>query len=341
MPVAWGFAIAEYVWWIGIASGGTIISALFFVIRTEWRTATNRIAESMTLFAAAAAGLMPIFHLGRQGLFYWLFPYPNVMGIWPQFRSPLLWDFFAVTCYIAASILFWFLGAIPDFATLRDRAHQPWQQAFYGILACGWVGAARHWKRFRVVYGILAAFMAPMVMSVHSIVGLDFAGGLTPGWHSADFAHFVFGAVFSGFATVLLIIIPLRRAYRLEPFITDRHINALAKLMLACGLLLTYAYVLEAFMPLYSGNPYDIAQIRNDYFGLYAPAYWGKIVLNSLVPQLLWVRRFGSTSLCSSRSRAGSSSACGSSASSSWSPASTGTSCRRPGSCSCRRSGTG
>lgn len=292
IPVAWGFAIANYVWWIGIASGGTIISALFFVIRTDWRTATNRIAESMTLFAAAAAGIMPILHLGRQGLFYWLFPYPNVMGVWPQFRSPLLWDFFALICYIAASILFWFLGAIPDFATMRDRAPTRLQLVFYGVLACGWRGAARHWKRFRVVYGIMAALMAPMVMSVHSVVGLDFAGGLTPGWHETDFPpYFVFGAVFSGFATVLVILIPLRRAYRLEAFVTDYHINALAKLMLACGLLLTYAYALEAFLPFYRGNPYDITQIRNDYFGIYAPAYWGKILFNTVIPQLLWFPR--------------------------------------------------
>jgi len=290
IPVAWGFALANYIWWIGIASGGTIISALFFITRSEWRTATNRIAETMTLFAAAAAGLMPIFHLGRQGLFYWLFPYPNVMSLWPQFRSPLLWDFFALLCYILASILFWYLGLLPDWATMRDRAPHRWQQAFYGVLACGWTGAARHWKRFRVVYGILCAFMAPMVMSVHSIVGLDFAGGLTPGWHSTQFPpYFVFGAVYSGFATALCLIIPVRRLYGLGAFITDYHVNALAKLMLATGLMLTYNYALEAFMPFYSGSRYEIAQIHNDFFGLYAPAYWGKILLNVIIPQLLWL----------------------------------------------------
>ncbi|HZS85641.1 MAG TPA: NrfD/PsrC family molybdoenzyme membrane anchor subunit [Stellaceae bacterium] len=292
IPVAWGFALANYVWWIGVASGGTIISALFFITRSEWRTAVNRVAETMTLFAAAAAGLMPIFHLGRQGLFYWLFPYPNVMGIWPQFRSPLLWDFFALLCYIIASILFWYIGLLPDWAALRDRAPTRWQQVFYGTLACGWTGAARHWKRFRVVYGIMCAFMAPMVMSVHSIVGLDFAGGLTPGWHSTQFPpYFVFGAVYSGFATVLFLVLPIRRLYRLEAFITEYHINALAKMMLATGLMLTYSYALEAFMPYYSGNPYDVKQIRNDFFDLYALQYWGKILFNVVIPQLLWFPR--------------------------------------------------
>jgi molybdopterin-containing oxidoreductase family membrane subunit len=212
------------------------------------------------------------------------------MSLWPHYRSPILWDFFALICYILASILFWYLGLLPDWATMRDRAPHRWQQAFYGVLACGWTGAARHWKRFRVVYGILCAFMAPMVMSVHSIVGLDFAGGLTPGWHSTQFPpYFVFGAVYSGFATALCLIIPVRRLYGLGAFITDYHINALAKLMLATGLMLTYAYALEAFMPFYSGSRYEIAQIHNDFFGLYAPAYWGKILLNAIIPQLLWL----------------------------------------------------
>ncbi len=290
IPVAWGFALANYVWWIGIASGGTIISALFYLTHSEWRAATNRIAESITLWAAACAGLMPIFHLGRQGLFFWLFPYPNVMTVWPQFRSPLLWDFFALICYIAASILFWYLGAVPDFATLRDRATTWGRQLFYGVLAAGWRGSARQWKLFRTSYSIMAALLAPMVMSVHSVVGLDFAGGLTPGWHSTQFPpYFVFGAVYSGIATVLMLMIPVRRLYRLEAYITPHHFNVLGKLMLACGLMLTYAYAFEAFTPYYGQSTYDIHMYQNRLFGTYAWAFWAKVAFNCILPQLLWL----------------------------------------------------
>jgi len=290
IPVGWGLALANYVWWIGIASGGTIISALFYLAGSEWRRATNRIAESMTLWGAACAGLMPIFHLGRQGLFYWLFPYPNVMGLWPQFRSPLLWDFFALICYIFASILFWYLGLIPDLASMRDRAPARLWRAFYGVLAVGWRGSSSQWKSYRTVYGILACLLAPMVISVHSIVGLDFSGGLVPGWHSLQFSpFFVFGAVFSGFATVLLLLIPVRRLYRLEAYVTPRHFNILAKLMLACGLMLAYAYVNELFVPFYSGNVFDIHMVTNRLYGIYAPEYWATILFNVAIPQLLWI----------------------------------------------------
>lgn len=293
IPVAWGLAIAEYVWWIGIASGGTIISALFFLVRAEWRNAVNRLAETMTLFAAAAAGIMPILHLGRQGLFYWLFPYPTVEGILPQFRSPLLWDFFAVICYITASILFWYLGLIPDWATMRDRATRRGTRAFYGVLAMGWRGSARQWRHFRTAYLILAGFMAPMVISVHSIVGLDFAGGLTPGWHSTQFPpYFVFGAVFSGFAAVLILALPIRRLNHLQSVITDRHVDILARLMLTASLLLGYAYLMEVFDAYYRGSAYDLAVTGNRFHGIYAPAYWGTVVFNVLLPQLLWFPAF-------------------------------------------------
>lgn len=289
IPVAWGFALANYVWWIGIASGGTVISALFYLAGSEWRRATNRIAESMTLWGAACAGLMPIFHLGRQGLFYWLFPYPNVMGMWPQFRSPLLWDFFALICYILASVLFWYLGLIPDLASMRDRAPTRLWQVVYGLLALGWRGSTAQWTTYQTVYGILAALLAPMVISVHSIVGLDFSGGLVPGWHSLQFSpYFVFGAVFSGLATALVLLIPVRRLYGLQAYVTEHHFNVLAKLMLACGLMLTYSYGLEVFMPHYSGNIFDLHMIAHRLFGYYAGAYWAKIALNVLVPQLLW-----------------------------------------------------
>ena len=214
-PVAWGFAIGNYVWWVGMASGGTIISALFFLTRSEWRSATNRIAESMTVFCVACAGIMPVIHLGRWWYFYWLFPYPNTMGTWPQFRSPLHWDFVAILVYVIASVVFWYVGLIPDLATLRDRATTRWQRVLYGILALGWQGSSRHWREYRATYPVLAGLMAPLVISVHSIVGLDFAGGLVPGWHEAQFPpYFVFGAVLSGFAVVLMLVIPLRRRLR-------------------------------------------------------------------------------------------------------------------------------
>ncbi|HEY3917256.1 MAG TPA: NrfD/PsrC family molybdoenzyme membrane anchor subunit [Stellaceae bacterium] len=289
IPVAWGWALANYVWWIGIASGGTFISSLFYIVGADWRNGVNRFAESLTLFAAAAAGLMPIFHLGRQGLFYWLFPYPNVMHIWPQFRSPLLWDFFALLAYILTSIVFWYIGLIPDCATLRDRATTRGAQIFYGILALGWRGSARHWRNYKVVYLVLAGFMAPMVVSVHSIVGLDFAAGLAAGWHSTQWPpYFFIGALYSGWASTLVLMIPIRRLYRLERIVTERHIEVISKLMLATGLLLTYCYALEAFQPYYKGDAAEIGAFRFSLVGPQGSAYWIKTACNVLLPQLLW-----------------------------------------------------
>jgi molybdopterin-containing oxidoreductase family membrane subunit len=291
IPVAWGFAIANYVWWVGLASGGTLISALFFLTRSEWRTAINRIAETMALFAIAAAGIMPIIHLGRFWYFYWLFPFPNSMGLWPQFRSPLLWDFFAILCYAIASILFWYVGLLPDLATLRDRARSRRQQLFYGVLALGWQGSSGQWRRYRTAYLTLAALMAPLVCSVHSIVGLDFAGGLSPGWHSTQFPpFFVFGAALSGFAIVLLLVVPLRRGFGLGPVITQRHVDVLAQLLLVCSLLVGYAYLLEAALPFYGGDRTEIRLVLDRFTGFYAPVYWATILLNVLLPQLLWFR---------------------------------------------------
>lgn len=292
IPVAWGFAIANYVWWIGLASGGTIISALFFLTRSEWRTATNRTAESMMLFCAASAGLMPIFHLGRYWYFYWLFPYPNVMGTWPQFRSPLHWDFVALFTYVTTSILFWYIAIIPDLATLRDRAGGQGKRVIYGILAIGWQGSSRQWHHFRATYLVFAGVMAPVVVSIHSVVGLDFSAGMTPGWHSTQFPpYFVFGAVLSGFALVLMLLIPLRRSYPVDTMITLRHIDVLARLFLTTSLLLTYSYAIEAFMPFYSGKPSEIIVTQASFYGIYSFAYWAKIALNVVVPQLLWFRR--------------------------------------------------
>lgn len=291
-PVVWGFAIISYVWWIAIASGGTFISSLFYLLEVQWRTSLNRLAETMTLFAALCAGIYPILHLGRPWLFYWLFPYPNTMGVWPQFRSPLLWDFFAILTYVISSILFWYLGLVPDLATLRDRASSRHQQVFYGVLALGFRGEDRQWRHYRATYGVLAAIMAPLVVSVHSIVGLDFAGGLTVGWHSTEFPpFFVFGALLSGFAMVLLLVIPLRRLLSLEPFITSRHLDVLGKLMLMSSLLVGYAYMMDVFSNFYSSEAIERVSYLAKVKGPYAPIYWSTIVLNIAVPQFLWSRR--------------------------------------------------
>jgi Ni/Fe-hydrogenase subunit HybB-like protein len=290
IPVAWGLALANYVWWIGIASGGTFISSLFYLVGADWRNGVNRTAESLTLLAAAAAGMMPILHLGRQGLFYWLFPYPAVMGIWPQYLSPLLWDFVALLCYVLNSVVFWYTGLIPDCATLRDRAITRRRRILYGVLALGWRGSARHWSSFKAVYLVMAGIMAPMVVSVHSIVGLDFAAGIAAGWHSTQWpAYFFIGALYSGWAVVLCLIIPLRWLYALQAVITARHLEVLAKLMLATGLLLAYCYLMEVMDPLYSGEPAKVQYFYASAFGHYRAAFWARTTLNVFIPQLLWV----------------------------------------------------
>ncbi len=291
-PVMWGFALVNYVWWIAIASGGTFISALFYLMRVEWRTSTNRIAESMTLFAAACAGIYPVLHLGRPWLFYWLFPYPNTMGYWPQWRSPLIWDFYALLTYVIASILFWYLGLLPDWASLRDRASTRGKQIFYGVLAMGFRGSTRQWRHWHAAYGVLAAIMAPLVCSVHSIVGLDFAGGATVGWHSTQFPPlFIFGAFLSGFATVIILILPLRRLLRLEEFITGRHIDVLGRLLATSSLALTYSYMMDAFTTWYGAEMAERTMFAERTTGYYWYIYWGTIVFNFLLPQLMWIRR--------------------------------------------------
>ncbi|HLJ69775.1 MAG TPA: NrfD/PsrC family molybdoenzyme membrane anchor subunit [Roseiarcus sp.] len=290
IPVAWGLAIAEYVWWIALASGGTIVSALFHVTRSPWRSATNRIAETMLLSAAACAGIMPILHLGRPGLFYWLFPYSTVMGVWPQVRSPLWWDFVCLLCYILMSIMYYYVGLVPDVATVRDLAQSRSKKVFYGVLAMGWRGSARHWRKHKTVYAIMSAIMAPMVISVHSVVGLDFAAGLTPGWHSTQFPpYFFFGAVISGTALVVMLTILVRWGYGLENVITDYHLNALGKLVLVGSVMLGYAYLFEAWGPIYGADAADKTEFASRVFGFTAGAYWGKIALNILIPQLLWL----------------------------------------------------
>ena len=290
IPVAWGFALAEYVWWIALASGGTIVSALFFLTRSPWRSATNRIAESMLLSAAPCAGLMPIMHLGRPGLFYWLFPYSTVMGVWPQVRSPLWWDFICLLCYILMSLMYYYAGILSDLATVRDLAKSRAKQVFYGVLALGWRGSTRQWKNQRATYAIMSAIMAPMVVSVHSVVGLDFAGGLTPGWHDTQFPpYFFFGAVISGTAVIMLLTLLVRWGYSLQSVLTEYHINAMAKVMLVGSVMLGYAYVWEAFGPIYVSEAAEKTEFAQRMFGFTAPAFWSEKILTVVIPQLLWL----------------------------------------------------
>jgi Ni/Fe-hydrogenase subunit HybB-like protein len=292
IPIGWGFAIVNFVWWIGIGHAGTLISAILLLLRQSWRNSINRFAEAMTLFAVAAAGIFPLIHTGRPWLAYWLFPYPNTMKYWPQFRSPLLWDVFAVSTYFTISLLFWFVGLIPDLATLRDRSENRWAQMIYGMLAMGWRGSARHWHRYETMYLLLAGLATPLVLSVHTVVSFDFAIAIVPGWHTTIFPpYFVAGAIYSGFAMVLMLAIPIRKIYGLEGFITDRHLQNSAKVMLATGWIVAYGYGIEAFMGWYSGNRYDAFTLWNRLHGPYAFFYWLLLICNIGIPQLLWIRK--------------------------------------------------
>ncbi len=292
IPVAWSFAIADYVWWIAIGMGGTFISAALYLCRKEWRTSINRYAEAMTVFAVSVSGLFPILHLGRPWFFYWLFPYPDVMNVWPQWRSALEWDFWAILAYLIVSILYWYVGMIPDLATLRDRAPSLGRARLYGVFAIGWRGEARHWQRFETLSLLLAGLAVPLVFSVHSMVALDFSEGLVPGWHSTIFPpFFVAGALFSGFAMVLALGLPMRHWFHLQAYITQRHIENLAKLVLAAGLFVDYSYFSEIFAAFYSMDRYEIAMTMNRMFGAYAWVFWGTILFNVLAIQSLWFAR--------------------------------------------------
>ena len=292
IPVGWGFAIVNFVWWIGIGHAGTLISAILFLLNQKWRTSINRFAEAMTLFAVACAGIFPLIHTGRPWMAYYMFPYPSAMGIWPQFRSPLIWDVFAVSTYGTVSLLFWFVGLIPDLATLRDRAKSKVQAVIYGMLAMGWRGSARHWQRYQSAYLLLAGLATPLVLSVHTVVSFDFSIAIVPGWHTTIFPpYFVAGAIYSGFAMVLTIAIPLRKAYDLEDFITMRHLENMAKVMLATGLIVAYGYFFEFFMAEYSGNKWDVFLVAQRLHGPYAYFYYALILCNILTPQLLWIHK--------------------------------------------------
>jgi Ni/Fe-hydrogenase subunit HybB-like protein len=293
IPIGWGFAIVNFVWWIGIGHAGTLISAILLLFKQTWRTSINRFAEAMTIFAVMQAGLFPLIHTGRPWLAaYWLFPIPNTMGVWPQFRSPLIWDVFAVSTYFTISFLFWGIGLIPDFATLRDSAKTLVVRRIYGALAMGWRGSAKHWNRYETAYMLLAGLATPLVLSVHSVVSLDFAVSVVPGWHTTFFPpYFVAGAIYSGFAMVLMLAIPIRKIYGLEDFITERHLQNSAKVMLATGLIVAYGYGIEAFMGWYSGDRYDAFTIWNRLHGPYAVPYWMLLVCNIFIPQVLWIRK--------------------------------------------------
>lgn len=294
-PVGWAFDIINFVWWIGIGHAGTLISAILLLMNQKWRTSINRFAEAMTLFAVACAAMFPLLHTGRPWLAaYWLFPYPNTMGIWPQFRSPLIWDVFAVSTYATISLLFWYVGLIPDLATLRDRAKNKYFKLAYGLLAWGWRGSARHWHRYEIAYLLLAGISTPLVLSVHSIVSLDFSVSQVPGWHATIFPpYFVAGAIFAGFAMVLILCIPLRVWYNMKDFITDTHLIYMGKVMLATGLIVVYGYAMEAFFGWYSASQYEVFMVKNRIWeGPYWWSYWLLIICNGLSIQLLWFKRF-------------------------------------------------
>jgi molybdopterin-containing oxidoreductase family membrane subunit len=294
-PVGWAFPIINFVWWIGIGHAGTLISAILLLLNQKWRTSINRFAEAMTLFAVACAAIFPIIHTGRPWLAaYWLFPYPNTMGIWPQFRSPLIWDVFAVSTYATISLLFWYVGLIPDLATLRDRAKNKFFKFIYAILSWGWRGSARHWHRYEIAYLILAGISTPLVLSVHSIVSLDFSVSQVPGWHATIFPpYFVAGAIFAGFAMVLILCIPLRVWYNMKDFITHFHLVVMGKVMLATGLIVVYGYACEAFFGWYSGAQYETFMVKNRMWtGPYWWSYWLLILCNGMSIQLLWFKRF-------------------------------------------------
>jgi molybdopterin-containing oxidoreductase family membrane subunit len=295
-PVFWGWPIVNFVFWVGIGHAGTLISAILFLFRQKWRTSINRFAEAMTVFAVCCAGIFPGIHVGRVWLAYWLAPYPNQMALWPNFRSPLLWDVFAVGTYATVSVLFWYHGMIPDLATLRDRATSKVRRIAYGIGALGWRGSARQWHRYEITYLLLAALATPLVLSVHSVVSFDFAVSLLPGWHSTIFPpYFVAGAIFSGFAMVITLMVPARTLFGLEELVTLRHLDNINKVLLATSLMVGYAYSIEFFVAWYGGNRYEQFAFINRAMGPYAWAYWTMVTCNVAVPQLFWFKKCRTT----------------------------------------------
>ncbi len=293
VPVGWGFAIVNFVWWVGIGHAGTLISAILLLLKQEWRTSINRFAEAMTLFAVACAGLFPLLHLGRPWFFYWLMPYPNTMALWPQWRSPLVWDVFAVSTYATISVVFWYVGMIPDFGTLRDRAKMPFAKYMYGLAALGWRGSTRHWIRYESASLLLAGLSTPLVLSVHTVISFDFAVAALAGWHTTIFPpYFVAGAIYSGFAMVITLAIPIRKFYHLEDLVTLRHLDCMAKVMLGTGGIVAYGYSMEVFMSWYSASHWEFFMMWNRMFGPMGWAYWLLILTNIAIPlTTLWSRK--------------------------------------------------
>ena len=291
-PVGWGTYITNFVFWIGIGHAGTLISAILHLFRQRWRTAINRSAEAMTIFAVMTAGLFPLIHVGRPWFAYWLVPYPNWRLLWVNFRSPLIWDVFAVSTYFTISLCFWYVGLIPDFATLRDRA-TGWKRAIYGLLSLGWRGSERHWQHYERAYMMLAGLSTPLVLSVHSIVSFDFATSLLPGWHTTIFPpYFVAGAIFSGFAMVVTLLVILRKVFKMEDYVTLHHLENMNKIILVTSMMVGYAYMTEFFVALYSGNQFERFTFMNRAGGPYWWAYWTMVTCNVVVPQLFWFKRF-------------------------------------------------
>ncbi len=292
-PVAWGFAIINFVWWIGIGHAGTLISAILLLFKQTWRNSINRFAEAMTIFAVVCAGMFPLIHVGRPWLAYWMLPVPLTMNVWPQFRSPLMWDVFAVSTYATISVVFWFIGMVPDFGTMRDRAQNKFAQYIYGLLALGWRGSVRHWMRYETASLLLAGLATPLVLSVHTVISFDFAVAVLPGWHTTIFPpYFVAGAIYSGFAMVLTLAIPLRKFYHLEGLVTERHIDNMGKVMLATGLIVAYGYGMEVFMAWYSASHWEAFMMWNRMFGPMGWSYWVLITCNIAIPlTTLWSRK--------------------------------------------------
>lgn len=291
-PTGWGWAIVNFVFWVGIGHAGTLISAILFLFRQKWRTSINRAAEAMTIFAVMCALSFPTIHVGRIWLLYWVFPIPNQMAMWPNFRSPLLWDVFAVSIYGTVSALFWYTGLIPDLATMRDRAKTRIRQVVYGLLALGWRGSNRHWQHYEKAYLILAGLSTPLVLSVHTIVSFDFAVSQLPGWHTTIFPpYFVAGAIFSGFAMVITLMVVCRSVFKMEHLLTHRHFENMAKIILLTGSMVGYAYAMEMFIAWYSGNPYEQFAFLYRAFGPYAWAYWIMVSCNVISPQIFWFKK--------------------------------------------------
>lgn len=296
-PVAWGFAIVNFVWWIGIGHAGTLISAILLLMHQKWRTSINRFAEAMTLFAVMCAGIFPLIHMGRPWLAYWLFPFPNNMAVWPQFRSPLTWDVFAVSTYLTVSVVFWYVGLIPDLAALRDCAKNNIQKWVYGSLALGWRGSAIHWRRYEKLYLLLAGIGTPLVFSVHTVVSFDFAVAIVPLWHATIFPpFFVAGAIFSGFAMVVWLAVPLRKYYGMGDVITTKHLDLCGRVMLTTCFMVNYGYFCELWMAWYSHSLYEWdTTLQRIWYGPYWWSYWMLILTNTIIPQLFWFKKVRTT----------------------------------------------